>query len=179
MSEAFDIGAFAAALREAALQEDAPRAVQALMEQAMADPARVAAGMPDYEENDIILHEDESVSIWHCRFMPGTTVPAHDHQMSAVIGVYAGRERNDFFAGDGNGGLRRSGRRELEPGDVLPIGPSAIHSVTCISSTPCCGIHVYLGNLTERERSLFNPDTGEAMSFTMDNYDKLQRPDQG
>lgn len=179
MAAAFDITELVAALRAAAAGENAAKAVRALLEETMADPARVAAGMPDYPENDIIFHEDETVSIWHCRFMPGTTVPAHDHKMSAVIGVYAGRERNDFFESDGKGGLQRSSATEVSPGDVLSIGPSAIHSVSCISDTPCCGIHVYLGNLTDTERSLFNPDTGEALAFTMDNYEKLQRPDQG
>lgn len=179
MAAAFDIDTLVTGLRAAAAGEDGPKAVRAILEESMTDPARVAAGMPDYEENDVILHEDASVSIWHCRFMPGTTVPAHDHRMSAVIGVYAGRERNDFFESDGKGGLQRSSRTEVQPGDVLSIGPSAIHTVSCISDTPCCGIHVYLGNLTETDRSLFNPDTGEAMAFTMDNYEKLQRPDQG
>jgi predicted metal-dependent enzyme (double-stranded beta helix superfamily) len=179
MTAAFNFDKLVADLRAAAAGPDGPKAVRALLESEMADPARVAAGVPDYAENDIILHEDETVSIWHCRFMPGTTVPAHDHKVSAVIGVYAGRERNDFFESDGSGGLQRSSAIEVSPGDVLSIGPSAIHSVSCISPAPCCGIHVYLGNLTGTERSLFDPETGTAMAFTMENYEKLQRPDQG
>lgn len=48
---------------------------------------------------------------------------------------------------DPNGGIRKSSEVELSAGQVLAIGPSAIHAVGCASVEPCCGIHVYLGAL--------------------------------
>ena len=50
---------------------------------------------------------------------------------------------------------------EVTPGEVLSIGPSAIHSVACTGTEPSCGIHVYLGPLTRVERSLFDLGSGE------------------
>ncbi len=45
--------------------------------------------------------------------------------------------------------------------------------MTCVTEEPCCGIHVYQGNLTEVDRHLFDPKTNEVMGFTEDNYHNL------
>ncbi len=166
-------------LRTAAKGENARAEVKELLQQAVEDPSRIQAGMPDFAENDVILFEDETVSIWHCRFMPGFSVPAHDHQMTATIGVYRGAERNDFYQPGQDGDLEKKSEVILSEGKVLQIGPNAIHAVGCASEDPCCGIHVYLGELTTVERSLFDTQTGEQMSFSDKNYDRLTRADEG
>ena len=86
-----------ARLRESALQENPASAVKAVLQETLHDADQFKQTMPTFEENDVILFEDQSVSIWHCRFDPGHTVPPHDHQMTAVIGVYSGVECNLFF----------------------------------------------------------------------------------
>lgn len=171
----FNLDDLVTRLRQAATDAAAHSKIKAILEEAVADPANVQAGMPEFEENDVILHEDETVSIWHCRFMPGHQVPAHDHRMPATIGVYRGAERNIFFENDPDGTIRESNSVRLAAGQVLQIGPSAIHAVACDSQEPCCGIHVYLGALTEVDRSLFDVEGGEVLSFTDANYERLTR----
>ncbi|MEH6631628.1 MAG: hypothetical protein V7776_12405 [Halopseudomonas aestusnigri] len=181
-SDKFDLDDLLARLKKAAITPDAARAVRAILEETVSAPEAVAIGMPTFTENEAILFEDDTISIWFCRFMPGISVPPHDHQMSATIGIYRGSERNDFYEKDPTkdtnngdlGGIRKSGKAELSPGEVLSIGPSAIHSVTCISDEPCCGIHVYLGKLSTVDRSLFNTETNETLKFTDENYHQLQ-----
>ena len=181
-TEKFDLDDLLARLKKAAIAPDAPKAVRTILEETVSNPEAVAIGMPTFVGNEAILFEDETISIWFCRFMPGISVPPHDHQMSATIGIYCGAERNDFYEndpskdtqGDTKGGIRKSGKAELPPGEVLSIGPSAIHSVTCISDEPCSGIHVYLGKLTTVDRSLFNTETNETLKFTDENYLNLQ-----
>lgn len=159
MAISFDLDTLVKELRAAATQPRPHNAVKALLEQAVADPNAMADAMSDFADNDVILFEDETVSIWHCRFMPGQTVPAHDHQMLATIGVYYGAERNHFFEADPEtGGIRRSSEVVLSAGNVLQIGPSAIHAVGCAGDEPCKGIHVYLGALTQIDRSLFETE---------------------
>ena len=160
-------------LRESALRENPASAVKAVLQNALHDPVQFRQSIPAFEENDVILFEDECVSIWHCRFEPGHTVPPHDHQMTAVIGVYSGVERNVFFEHDASSGLTQVGEREVQAGQVLQIASKAIHSVACPSEEPCLGIHVYLGCLTEVDRSLFDTKNGEAMRFTDENYYRL------
>lgn len=173
----FDLEDLLERLKLAAAGPDAANAVRALVEQAVADPAQMVAGMPDFKENDVILFEDDTISIWHSRFLPSITVPAHDHQMSAVTGVYRGSERNDLYEKDPSGGLRKSSDVVLVPGDVFSIGPSAIHTVSCISAEPCCGLHVYLGKLTTVKRSLFDTKSGSVLPCTEENYHQYMRRD--
>ena len=169
----FDLDRLVADLREAAVAPASHAAVKSVLEAAVEDCDAMVAGIPDYEENDVILFEDDTVSIWHSRFLPDKTVPAHDHQMLATIGVYRGAEQNTFFERAPDGRLTQTSSMELSAGQVLQIGPQAIHAVSCVSSEPCCGIHVYQGNLTEVQRSIFDMTSGEELTFTEDNYLKL------
>lgn len=164
-------------VRAAAVSATARADIKAALEEAVADPEAFGASLPVFEEDDVILHEDDSVSIWHCRFQPGKTVPPHDHKMLATIAVYRGAERNDFYERSADGGLQKSSEVRLGAGDVFQIGPSAIHAVGCDSEEPCCGIHVYLGALTKVDRSLFDLSDGAALPFTDENYYRLVAED--
>ncbi len=172
----FTLDSFVTDVRAIAAGPEAPKQLRAYFDALFARPDQVAAAC-DGKQGDEILFEDDSVSIWHCEFAKDVSVPAHDHQLSAVIGVYHGRERNDFFEAAPGGGLQRSGQVELGEGDVLSIGPSAIHSVTSIGDGACNGLHVYLGNLTEVERTLFDIDSGAVMRFDDENYERLMAAD--
>lgn len=176
MADQLDVSEIIGRLRNAAVQGDATKAVRAIVEEVVSDPERASRSFPDVGD-DVILFEDDTVSIWYCHFHPGVSVPAHDHQLSACIGVFRGRERNDLFEADPDGGIRKSSEVFLEPGSVLSIGPNAIHAVACVSDVPCNGLHVYLGNLTEVERTLFDVDRNEAMRFDDENYARLMAAD--
>ncbi len=160
--------ASAAASAEAAVST----AVHAIMRSTFADHQDIAAALPRYDDDDVVLYEDASVSIWFCRFQPGLVVPAHDHQMRAFIGVFAGVEDNSFYSAEKDG-LRKVHEKQVGAGDVISIDPSAIHSVSCPGPQPSCALHVYLGRLTKVERSLFLWDSGEKIPFTEQNYQRL------
>jgi predicted metal-dependent enzyme (double-stranded beta helix superfamily) len=115
------------------------------------------------------------VSIWYCGFDPRKHVPPHDHQTTATIGVYAGKENNHFYT-VGEDGLEHRSTRVVEPGEVIAIGPEAIHSVETADQEFSYAIHVYLGPLTTIERSLFEWDSGRALPFNDENYARLERP---
>jgi len=161
-------------MRAAALAEEPVKRVRELMTQVFQDPAAIRAAMPAYDNDDEILFEDDSVSIWFVRFVPGLHVPPHDHQTTATIGVYEGAEDNHFY-------LREPGRlvhkttRCVGPGDVIALKPDGIHSVEAANGVQSCGIHVYLAKLSTIERSLFDWESGEARPFSDENYDLMKR----
>lgn len=169
-----DVDILVRQLRDAAAGANAPADVVTLLKQAVADPASVAAGMPEYPDDDVVLFEDDSVSIWHCRFQPNFLVPPHDHQTWATIGVYQGTEINRFYVRDDDALVHRS-TKCLGPGNVISIGPNGIHTVQAEGDEPSCAIHVYLAALTTIERSLFDWYTGEPSPFTDANYARLLR----
>lgn len=159
-------------LKTASREDEALAEIKSLLMSFVQDPKTAERNVPDYEEDDVILFEDDNISIWFCRFQPDLTVPPHDHQMSATIAVYSGIERNDFYERAGDQ-LTQSGQVELHAGDVIQIAPDEVHGVGCASQEPSCAIHVYMGNLTNVERSLFDVANGKVMSFTDENYQKL------
>ncbi len=170
----FDLDSFVQQLREAARQDDAPKRVRTLMTEAFRDVDAVRAAMAGFSGEEEILFEDDSVSIWYCGFDPHKHVPPHDHQTTATIGVYDGVENNHFYLAGANG-LEHKSTRRVEPGDVIAIGPNAIHSVETADDRVSYAIHVYLAPLTTIERSLFDWDSGDAVPFNDDNYARLER----
>jgi len=139
-------------LRAAALTEDPVKRVRALMTEAFHDPQAIKAAMPEFDNDDEVLFEDDSVSIWFVRFMPGLHVPPHDHQTSATIGVYEGAEDNHFYLREDNRLVHKTTRR-VGPGEVIALKPDGIHSVEAADNRQSCGLHVYLAKLTTIERS--------------------------
>lgn len=170
----FDLDGFIRQLREVARQDDPEKKVRELMTEAFRDPKAIRAAIPAYEKDDEILFEDDSVSIWFVRFVPGLHVPPHDHQTTATIGVYEGAEDNHFYLREPDRLVHKSTRR-VGPGDVIALKPDGIHSVEAADGRDSCGIHVYLAELTTIERSLFDWDSGEARPFTDENYDAMIR----
>jgi predicted metal-dependent enzyme (double-stranded beta helix superfamily) len=132
------------------------------------------AAMPDYENDDEILFEDDSVSIWFVRFVPGLHVPPHDHQTTATIGVYEGAEDNHFYLCE-PGKLVHKSTRRVGPGEVIAIKADGIHSVEAADGKASCGIHVYLAALSKIDRSIFDWESGETCPFSDENYDVLKR----
>jgi len=170
----FELDDFVTQLRQAAVADEPARRVRALMTDAFRDPDAIRAAMPQFDSDDEVLFEDDSVSIWFVRFQPGLHVPPHDHQTTATIGVYQGAEDNHFYLREPGRLLHKSTRR-VGPGDVIALKPDGIHSVHAADGVTSCGIHVYLARLTTIERSLFDWESGEASPFTDDNYDRMVR----
>ena len=171
----FELDALIADLREAAVAEDATKRVRALMNTAFENPDVVKTAMAEYSGYEEVLFEDDTVSIWYVGFEPDVHVPPHDHQTQAFIGVYDGVEKNHFYL-VGDGELEHKTTKVVEPGNVIAIGPDAIHSVETANDRHCYGIHVYLGPLTRIQRSLFDWETGAAEAFTDDAFERLLRP---
>lgn len=171
----FDLDQFVYDLRQAASSDAAVSTICGIVEAAIADPDAVKPALPKFDGDEALLYEDDAISIWHCVYHPGDTIPPHDHQMAAIIGLYDGQERNDFYEADPPGGVRKSSEVYLEAGKTLTIGPSAIHAVACISETSCRGFHVYLGNLTETDRWLFDVDQRQKLPFNETNYAAMKQ----
>lgn len=159
---------------DAAHSPEAEQAVKAALQDFVRDPEQAAARCPDFEDNDVILFENDTVSIWFCRFAPGQSVPPHDHRMSATIGVFRGIERNDVFARTETGILQASEQIEVRAGEVISLSSEVIHGVTCVSDTASEAVHVYLGPLSKIDRSLFDIEKNEELAFTDEAYDRLK-----
>jgi predicted metal-dependent enzyme (double-stranded beta helix superfamily) len=170
----FDLDSFIDRARLAASKPQPEQAIESLMRDTFADPDAIRDAMAGYTGEEMLLFEDESISVWYCGFDPARHVPPHDHQTTAIIGVYAGEEINHFYRPADDRLEHRSSHRLL-PGNVLRIAPEDIHSVETANSQWSYGIHVYLAPLTTIERSLFDWESGAAEPLTDERFDALTK----
>jgi len=106
------------------------------------------------------LHVADDLTVLNVIWAPRMTLRPHNHNMWAVIGVYAGREDNIFWRRSepqSAGIIEAAGARSLGPGDVFPLGSNIIHSVTNPTSGFTGAIHVYGGDFFTTERSEWDP----------------------
>ena len=169
----FDLDDCIRRLRKAASGASPAKAIRAEMDCYFANPKAINRAMPKYDTDEKVLFEDESISISCCRFRPGYTIPPHDHQTSAVIGLYDGQERNNFFSTAGDDFITKGKAVDMQAGDVLSIGPNAIHTVECTGSSPSYAIHVYLAPLSRIERNLYDVAAKKVIPFTDADFHRL------
>ena len=172
---AFTYDDFVRDARTAARDPEPTKAVRRLLEATLEDPSAIAEAIPDQADDEIMLFEDETVSIWSCRFQPHVVMPPHEHKMTAHIGVFRGGEKNILFRREPDA-LRHVKTTVVQPGDVFSIGPDGIHAVTAEGDLASHALHVYLGPLMQVERALFDWHTGAAVAFTMENFHRMKRP---
>jgi predicted metal-dependent enzyme (double-stranded beta helix superfamily) len=170
----FNLDNFIRQLRAAAITDDAAKRVRQLMVDAFRDPVSIQSAMPHYDNDDEVLFEDDNVSIWFVRFVPGQHVPPHDHQTTATIGVYEGAEDNHFYLREAGRLVHKTSKR-VSPGEVIALKADGIHSVEAADGAPSRAIHVYLAKLTTIERSLFDWDSGAVSPFTDENFERMTR----
>jgi len=172
---AFTFDQFVTDVRAAAAQPDANAAVRALLSAVVVDPDAIFRVSPEGGEDEVMLFEDETVSIWHCRFQPHVMMPPHEHKLDVHIGGYAGSEKSLLFARE-DGALAYRGSKVVGPGEVLSLGPQAIHAVIAEGEAPSLALHVYMGPLMQLTRGLFDWETGEEVDFTLENFEAMKRP---
>jgi predicted metal-dependent enzyme (double-stranded beta helix superfamily) len=167
MSELLD--GFVARAREAASETNPTGAVRTLLKDTLSNPEGYAALIAAQPEDEDHLFEDDTVSVWTCRFHRTALTPPHEHKMPVHIGVVGGVERNIMYQRR-NGELFEVVEKDICAGEILSIGADGVHAVTSALEEPSLALHVYLGPLTRVERSLFNWRTGEALPFTDENF---------
>jgi predicted metal-dependent enzyme (double-stranded beta helix superfamily) len=76
-------------------ERDAQAAVREVLARAVSEPAAVLARLdPGGKAGLEVMHRSANLTILAAHWAPQMSLPAHDHRMWALIGVYAGREDN-------------------------------------------------------------------------------------
>jgi predicted metal-dependent enzyme (double-stranded beta helix superfamily) len=163
----FDTEAFVASCLDA-VRETQPRlAVKEVLEEAMADPAAVAAALPPDRAEIVRVHSSAELTILKVTWAPGMRFGPHDHRMWASIGIYSGGEDNAFFR-RAEGTLAPSGGKQLRAGDVALLGDDTIHAVTNPTRDFAGAIHIYGGDFFATERSEWRGDPYREQPYDVD-----------
>ena len=172
----FSFDQFVTDARAAVVSDKPTHAIRTLMQKALKTPETLVANNPlEKDADEVMLFEDDTISVWVCRFNPHTVVPPHEHKMNAFIGVFKGREKNHFFKNDANG-LQYKSTQIIDTGQMTSIGTDGLHAVVAEGEEDCYSLHVYTGPLSKIKRALFDWDTGQALEFTDENFHRLKRP---
>ncbi|MDA5095228.1 hypothetical protein O2N63_14160 [Aliiroseovarius sp. KMU-50] len=158
----FDLDSFVADCRDAVAKDPTHKSVQELVSRAVADPAGMLKTLGEPTEPGITpLYQSDDLTILNLAWKPQFTLQPHNHEMWAVIGIYGGREDNIFWRrveDHPDGLIEAAGAKALSTGDVCPMGPNIIHSVTNPINRLTAAIHVYGGDFFETERSEWDPE---------------------
>ena len=160
----FDLDRFIADLR-ATLPERSRQPLKEVVARAISDPAALIQGIGEPDKAGVqVLYKSPELTVLNLLWAPRQITLPHNHRMSAVIGMYEGREDNMFWrrvpgAGRGKFQIEAAGGEALGKGDVALLGPDIVHSVVNPLPRISAAIHVYDGNFMEIERSMWNAET--------------------
>jgi predicted metal-dependent enzyme (double-stranded beta helix superfamily) len=151
--------AFVADCVDASRERDAQAAVGEVLRRAMSDPRAVLAGLGTPRRAGLeLLHRSSRLTIFAAHWAPRMSLPAHDHRLWALIGLYTGREDNILWRRR-NGTIEPHGATVLLQGDVAILPADCIHSVTNPLERHTAGIHIYGGDFFATPRSQWDDET--------------------
>ena len=158
----FDLDQFIADLRTA-LTERSRQAVKDVVARAVSDPAALlrCLGEPDKPSLQVLLSAPD-LTILNVVWSPKQVTLPHDHRMSAIIGMYGGREDNIFWRRipqPTSFQIEAAGGQALGTGDVTVLGRDVIHSVVNPLAKLSGAIHVYDGDFMAQHRSMWDAET--------------------
>lgn len=168
----FDLESFISECCDAVEQDSTHLAVRDIAARAMADPAAVLKGLGEPARAGVIpLYQSDKLTVLNVVWGPLMTVPAHNHEMWAVISVYTGREDNIFWRRfeDENGiTIEAAGAKSLGVNDIEPLGRDIVHSVVNPVARLTGAIHLYGGDFFEVERLEWDPETHRPRPFDIE-----------
>ena len=118
----------------------------------------------EHEGDEMLLAATEQLTIYHIALSPRIHYPPHDHRVLAMIGLYHGAETSFSYRRAGSA-LVRTQRHDHQAPCVAALPADAIHSVVNMGDARSAAIHVYFGDLTRVERSLWDADAREERPF--------------
>jgi len=165
----FDVDQFIAECGDAVKEDGSHRAARDVAARAVANPNNVLTALGEPERAGVTtLYNSDSLTILNVVWGPLMNVPAHNHEMWAVIGIYAGREDNIFWRRiqDENGQtIEAAGAASLAVKDAEPLGKDIIHSVVNPVDRLTAAIHIYGGDFFGAERFEWDPESHEERPY--------------
>ena len=152
---------------------DAQKAIQAVLEQAMADPQSVLVGVGEPRMGGIqTLYRSDALTILNIVWSPLMQLMPHEHRMWSVIGIYTGREDNIFWQRQGPA-LAAQKAIALSKGSVVALPHDVIHSVTNPIEKLTGAIHIYGGDFFAVPRSEWDPETLSERDWSLEKAKRI------
>jgi predicted metal-dependent enzyme (double-stranded beta helix superfamily) len=155
---------------------DPMTSVRALLEELASDVkalARMLAYIPGTGGNARqVFYRAPDLTLLKVCFPSGRRTPPHDHGTWATILLLSGEEKNTLYRRE-DGKLRRAGEATLTSGSILSMRQDTVHVAECLGDVPAIGLHVYGGDIFERPRLMWNPETLEEQALDWAAYERF------
>ena len=148
----------------------AHKAVKEIVERAVSNPSGIAAEVGDitHGPSHTVWHRSDELTILHIVWPPEVELFPHDHNMWAVIGLYGGREDNQFYRRIEDGRIEPHTGKTIAAQDVIGLGSDVIHSVTNPTREWTAALHVYGADFYTTPRTMWTGDTYEPLELDTD-----------
>ncbi len=155
---------FLAAAYQALAGPSPQEAMQALLETTVETLCARSGRWVEHAGDEMLLASSPELTVYHIALSPRIHYPPHDHRLPAMIALYHGAETNFSYRRSGRA-LVRATRHDYTAPCVAALPADAIHSVVNLGDVRSAAIHVYFGDLTAVERSIWDADLREERRF--------------
>lgn len=127
--------------------------------------ARFTVPHPEhYVMYPLFVAPDDSFSVAAAVWNVGQFTPVHGHETWGVVGIYSGVEREQRYVKPIEPGvpLQTAAAMDWQPGQVTVCCTTDddVHMVSCASTEPCIGIHIYGRDIGTLRRRRYDPASG-------------------
>lgn len=153
----------------------AQKQVKELVEKAVSNPSGIAADVGDVKHGAMstIWHRSDEMTILHIVWPPEVELFPHDHNMWAVIGIYGGREDNQFYRRIEGGRIEPHTGKTISQQEVVGLGSDVVHSVTNPTKEWTAALHVYEKDFYTTPRTMWSGETLEPLALDTDLLEKI------
>ena len=118
----------------------------------------------EHNDDELLLASSQELTVYHIALSPRVHYPPHEHRIPAMIGLYQGTETSFSYRRNGTA-LVQTERHDYAGPCVAALPADVIHSVVNRGGARSAAIHVYFGDLTSVERSIWDLDLREERRF--------------
>ena len=155
---------FLTAARQALAGASTHEAMRSLLDATVASLHARSGNWIEHDEDEKLLVSTPQLTVYHITLSPRIHYPPHEHRMPAMIALYQGMETSFSYRRDGKA-LVQTARHDHAAPCVAALPADVIHSVVNMGTARSAAIHVYFGDLTAVERSVWDLDLRQERSF--------------
>ncbi len=154
--------------------DKAHKAVKEIVDRAVSNPSGIATEVGDITDDPMmtIWHRSDELTVLHIVWPPEVELFPHDHNMWAVIGIYGGREDNQFYRRLEDGRIEPHTGKTITERDVIGLGSDVVHSVANPTREWTAALHVYGGDFYSTPRTMWSGETYEPLTLDTDLVEK-------
>ena len=115
-----------------------------------------------------IWYRSDELTVLHIVWPPEVELFPHNHNMWAVIGIYGGREDNQFYRRINDGRIEPHTGKTITERDVIGLGSDVVHSVANPTREWTAALHVYGADFYSTPRTMWSGATLELFDLDTD-----------